>query len=362
MFGRDGQASVLTEEQRAIANVAHRGQLPAVEIHVEDLDGCVCAGERDAVANSEQHAVVGLDEDGSARPRRAELVGDGSIHRKDIALRVDLKDVCRVPSGGVEAATEGEDTLELDVELDGVPVGVPRLGPEHRLFPREPCHDVNRGVGGRGARADGSVHAEETLFFIFHAYDDAKGRGHGRDIEVGPGEGVEQANNGVALVDQDEEAAAEGDDPVAPEFRREAGAEAPSRAELDEGDLECVVRARLAAVVERDPAARAKVMVLLLRAAREVRAGAPAGAGRAEGDVVDPVEPHPLGDEADQVAGERRPAAALLDDPPALAAIPGSPRAPCCSCCGRNRGRSAFADRCRRVSKGHRWLLHHYDL
>lgn len=132
---------------------------------------------------------------------------------------------------------------------------------------------------------------------------------------------MEDADGVVALVEEDEEAGADGDDPVSGEVT-DADAEAAAGGGLEEGDLAGVVRAHGVAVAERDPAARGEVVV----GAEEwgVRAGAPVGAGGAEADVVHHVagDQHPLGHEADYVAGERRPASDLLGgNPPALATL-----------------------------------------
>jgi hypothetical protein len=112
-----------------------------------------------------------------------------------------------------------------------------------------------RGGGEDGSGEDGGVHAEEG---VAGAPDDAEGAREAGEVEEhGAGEGVEDADGGLALVEQDEEAGAEGDDPAAAEA--EAHAEAAARGGLEEGDLIGVVRARRVAVAERGPADRGVV-------------------------------------------------------------------------------------------------------
>jgi hypothetical protein len=132
---------------------------------------------------------------------------------------------------------------------------------------------------------------------------------------------VEHPDFVLALVEEDGEAGAEGNDPVAAEAAV-ADAETAAGGGLEEGNLAGVVRAHRVAVAERGPAARGEVLVA--DEVGGVRAGAPDGADGAEGDVVDHVagDQHMFGDEADYVAWEGRPAVGLLGgDPPALAAV-----------------------------------------
>ncbi|BAT02440.1 Os07g0591350 [Oryza sativa Japonica Group] len=138
-------------------------------------------------------------------------------------------------------------------------------------------------------------HVEQGVAVLDHLVEHG---GEGREVDGDAGEGVEHADGGGALVEEDDEAVGEAHDPVATELR-EADTEAPGRAGVEEGDLAGVVGAGGVAVAQRDPRARAEQVLPQGGVARRGRARAPAGADGSECNVVHHVAgEHPAGDEA----------------------------------------------------------------
>ncbi|KAB8106180.1 hypothetical protein EE612_040412 [Oryza sativa] len=74
-------------------------------------------------------------------------------------------------------------------------------------------------------------HVEQGVAVLDHLVEHG---GEGREVDGDAGEGVEHADGGGALVEEDDEAVGEAHDPVATELR-EADTEAPGRAGVEEG-------------------------------------------------------------------------------------------------------------------------------
>lgn len=166
-----------------------------------------------------------------------------------------------------------------------VPAREARLGDDDHGQVGEPRDDGD-GDGGALGRAHGGSYPGAGLQLLDHVVEDG---GDGREVDGDAGEGVEDAEGGGVLVDEDEEAVREADDAVALELWQ-GDAEAPGGGRVEEGHRARVGRADAVAVAERDPAKRAEARVPEGGVARAGRRRAPPRAHTEEGDVVQHVD------------------------------------------------------------------------
>ena len=127
--------------------------------------------------------------------------------------------------------------------MHGIPARGARLGDDYARCVEEPGDDGD-GVGGVLGHAHGGSHPGAGQLVLDHVVQDG---GDGREVDGNAGEGMQDADGGGSLVEQDEEAVGEADDAVAAELQQ-ADADAPAGGGAEEGDLACVGRAHAVAV------------------------------------------------------------------------------------------------------------------
>jgi hypothetical protein len=196
------------------------------------------------------------------------------------------------------------------------PVPGGRVGEPTDVLVRE--HDRDR--AGRRGDGDGRGDPAERLHLVLVgveprpvAREAVELRDEGRqrrELADVAGEGVEEADGGVRVALQEEEALGGVEDAVVRE-QREVGAHEGARAAVEEADAGAepgVARVQAMALREHRPPARVEAGVGHAAAVRVRGAGAPAGAHGAEADVVEQVSgEHALRDARPQVLGHRRP-------------------------------------------------------
>lgn len=137
------------------------------------------------------------------------------------------------------------------------------------------------------------------------------------------GEGVEEADSGVVVALQEEEAIGGVEDAVVLELREGDAHKGATGGEVEEASVAVVspvAREPAEALREEHPVAQVEAGVEQTAAARGCSGGAPVGADRAEADVIQetPGGEHPRRDELRQVDVQRHPA------PSHLHAVPGT--------------------------------------
>lgn len=115
-----------------------------------------------------------------------------------------------------------------------------RLGDDHTRCVEEPDDDGDGVLG----HAHGGSHPGAGQLVLDHGHDDGA---DGREVDGDAGEGMQDADGGGSLVEQDEEAVGEADDAVAAELRQ-ADADAPAGGGAEEGDRPRMRRPRAHAV------------------------------------------------------------------------------------------------------------------
>ena len=145
----------------------------------------------------------------------------------------------------------------------------------------------------------------------------------GREVNEDTGEWMQDTDSGGALVEQDEEAISEADDPVVLELGQ-TDMEAPAGGRVEEGDLAGISWAYAIAVTEGDPAARTEAGFLQREIAGAGGEGTPVRAHSAEAHVIRHVlRQQLLGDDAGDVRREGGPVGRLGRLPGGLWALAG---------------------------------------